>query len=45
MGTEDGSAPSKVAAAFAALEERIVRDLILEGKRIDGRNPKQLRAI
>src|SRR5207249_2339498 len=28
-----------------ALEERVVRDLILEGKRIDGRNPRQLRNI
>ena len=30
--------PEQVAAAFDALEERVVRDLILEGKRIDGRN-------
>jgi polyribonucleotide nucleotidyltransferase len=37
--------PEQVGAAFEALEERVVRDLILEGKRIDGRNPKQLRAI
>src|SRR5207248_3432277 len=37
--------PEQVAAAFSALEERIVRDLILEGVRIDGRNPKQLRQI
>jgi polyribonucleotide nucleotidyltransferase len=36
---------AKVAAAFDALEERVVRDLILEGKRIDGRNTKQLRQI
>lgn len=35
----------EVSAAFSALEERVVRDLILEGKRIDGRNPKQLRTI
>src|SRR5262249_17100619 len=28
-------APEQVAAAFYALEERIIRDLILEGKRID----------
>ena len=32
-------------AAFEALEERIVRDLILEGKRIDGRGVRDLRAI
>src|SRR6185437_2363321 len=37
--------PEEVSAAFSALEERVVRDLILEGKRIDGRNPKQLREI
>jgi polyribonucleotide nucleotidyltransferase len=37
--------PAQVSAAVAALEERVVRDLILEGKRIDGRNPKQLRQI
>jgi polyribonucleotide nucleotidyltransferase len=37
--------PEKVAGAFEALEERVVRDLILEGKRIDGRDPKQLRPI
>ncbi|HEY7426733.1 MAG TPA: polyribonucleotide nucleotidyltransferase [Gemmataceae bacterium] len=45
---EDGEAkytPEQVSAAFYALEERMVRDLILEGKRIDGRNPKQLRQI
>ncbi|MFN4257890.1 MAG: polyribonucleotide nucleotidyltransferase [Gemmataceae bacterium] len=35
----------QVARAFDALEERVVRDLILQGKRIDGRNPKQLRDI
>lgn len=37
--------PEQASRAFEALEERVVRDLILEGKRIDGRNPKQLRAI
>src|SRR5262249_37274769 len=37
--------PEQVSAAFAHLEERVVRELILEGKRIDGRNPKQLRNI
>ena len=34
-----------MSAAFYALEERVVRDLILEGKRIDGRNTKQIRPI
>jgi polyribonucleotide nucleotidyltransferase len=45
---EEGEAkytPAQVSAAFYALEERVVRDLILEGQRIDGRNPKQLRPI
>ncbi len=45
---EDGEAkytPAQVSFAFSALEERVVRDLILEGKRIDGRNVKQLRNI
>jgi polyribonucleotide nucleotidyltransferase len=37
--------PGQVAAALEALEERVVRDLILEGKRIDGRSHKQLRPI
>jgi polyribonucleotide nucleotidyltransferase len=37
--------PEQVASAFDSLEERVVRDLILEGKRIDGRSPKQLRNI
>ncbi len=35
----------RVKAAFASVEERIVRELILEGKRPDGRGPKDLRAI
>jgi polyribonucleotide nucleotidyltransferase len=37
--------PEQVAAAFDALHERIVRDLILEGKRIDGRSLRELRPI
>src|SRR5207245_9386933 len=35
----------QVVQAFSTLEERVIRDLILEGIRIDGRNPKQLRQI
>ncbi|HKI19772.1 MAG TPA: polyribonucleotide nucleotidyltransferase, partial [Isosphaeraceae bacterium] len=35
----------RVKAAFASVEERIVRELILDGKRPDGRGPKDLRAI
>jgi polyribonucleotide nucleotidyltransferase len=37
--------PEQVASAFEALQERVVRDLILEGKRIDGRGVRQLRNI
>ncbi|MGO9468459.1 MAG: polyribonucleotide nucleotidyltransferase [Isosphaeraceae bacterium] len=37
--------PGRVKAAFASVEERIVRELILDGKRPDGRGPKDLRAI
>jgi polyribonucleotide nucleotidyltransferase len=44
-GREPAYEPGDVAAAFAALEERVVRDLILEGKRIDGRSLKQIRPI
>ncbi len=36
---------AQVNAAFAALEERVVRELILEGRRLDGRNAKQIRPI
>jgi polyribonucleotide nucleotidyltransferase len=42
---ESAYTPVQVASAFEALEERVVRDLILEGKRIDGRTPKDLRNI
>jgi polyribonucleotide nucleotidyltransferase len=44
-GKEPKYSAEQVAAAFYALEERVVRDLILEGKRIDGRNTKQIRPI
>ncbi|MBY0521758.1 MAG: polyribonucleotide nucleotidyltransferase [Gemmataceae bacterium] len=44
-GGEPKFPPEKVSAAFHALEERIVRDLIMEGKRIDGRTSKQIRPI
>ncbi len=37
--------PEQVSAAFSALEERVVRDLILEGQRIDGRGVKDIRPI
>jgi len=37
--------PGRIKAAFAAIEERVVRELILEGKRPDGRCPRDLRSI
>jgi polyribonucleotide nucleotidyltransferase len=37
--------PEQVKSALEALEEHTVRDLILEGKRIDGRGPKDIRPI
>src|SRR5262249_26571479 len=37
--------PARVKAAFSAVEERVVRALILDGKRPDGRGPKDLRSI
>ena len=37
--------PARIKAAFGAVEERIVRELILDGKRPDGRGPKDLRSI
>lgn len=48
--TEDESEPQpldepRVKAAFQALEEKVVRDLILDGKRADGRGPRDLRSI
>ena len=43
-GKETEYTPEQVSAAFDALEERVVRDLILEGKRIDGRTTKQTAA-
>ncbi len=44
-GEEGKYTPSQVNAALYALEERVVRDLLLEGKRIDGRGLKQIRAL
>jgi polyribonucleotide nucleotidyltransferase len=41
----DAVTPARVKAAFSAVEERVVRELILDGKRPDGRGPKDLRSI
>jgi polyribonucleotide nucleotidyltransferase len=37
--------PEQVAGAFESLEEHVVRSLILEGKRIDGRGTKDIRQL
>lgn len=37
--------PNYAAAAFDAVEQQVVRELILDGVRIDGRSPRQLRPI
>lgn len=37
--------PAQVKGAFSAVEERVVRELILDGKRPDGRGPRDLRPI
>jgi polyribonucleotide nucleotidyltransferase len=37
--------PARIKAAFSSVEERVVRELILDGKRPDGRGHKDLRSI
>jgi len=37
--------PAQVSAAFYQMEEKLVRQLILEGKRLDGRTNKQIRPL
>jgi len=43
--TADGLTKAQFGAAFHDVEERVVRDLIMDGKRIDGRAPADMRAI
>ncbi len=43
-GTGDVT-PAQVKAAFSGVEERVVRELILDGNRPDGRGPRDLRPI
>ena len=50
MAPPEGAEPppyttGEVKEAFAQLEEHVVRDLILDGKRIDGRTAKQVRPL
>ena len=44
-GGQGVPAPVKVKSAFHALQERVVREMILDGYRPDGRGPKDLRPI
>jgi polyribonucleotide nucleotidyltransferase len=43
--TADGWTKAQFGAAFYTLENRVFRDLILEGKRLDGRGHGDLRAV
>ncbi len=43
--TEGVPAPLQVKTAYHALQERVVREMILDGYRPDGRGPKDLRPI
>lgn len=42
---EGDHTPAQVSAAFYQMEEKIVRQLILEGQRLDNREPKQIRSL
>ena len=43
--TADGATRGQFSEAFYSLEKRVVRDLILDGKRLDGRAPGDLREV
>lgn len=43
--TTDGLTKEQFGAAFYQLEDRVFRDLIFEGRRLDGRAPADLRAV
>ncbi|MDA1016901.1 MAG: polyribonucleotide nucleotidyltransferase [Planctomycetota bacterium] len=43
--TSDGKTLGDLKEAFYQVEHRVIRDLILDGKRIDGRTPTDLRAV
>ena len=43
--TEDGCTLQQFNEAFEYWERRVVRDLILEGKRLDGRGPDEIRPV
>lgn len=43
--TSEGATVAQFKEAFHDLEQRVVRDLVLDGKRLDGRGPTDLRPI
>jgi polyribonucleotide nucleotidyltransferase len=43
--THDGHTRAQFNDAFYSLEDRVVRDLLLEGRRLDGRRTDELRAV
>ncbi|MEX0717226.1 MAG: polyribonucleotide nucleotidyltransferase [Planctomycetaceae bacterium] len=43
--TPEGHSRAQLKEAFYALENRVVRDLILDGTRLDGRKPDDLRSV
>src|SRR5690606_18951490 len=43
--THDGHTRLQFQDAFYSLEGRVVRDLLLEGRRLDGRRPDELRPV
>ncbi len=44
-GGDPAITPARVKAAFSAIEERVIRESILDGHRPDGRGPRDLRPI
>jgi polyribonucleotide nucleotidyltransferase len=42
---EDGRTPGQLKGAFYELEKRVIRDLLLDGKRLDGRGLDDLREV
>lgn len=45
VGGEGGPTPAQIGNAFHQLEEMAVRELILDGQRLDGRSTKAIRAL
>ncbi|MDQ3331201.1 MAG: polyribonucleotide nucleotidyltransferase [Planctomycetota bacterium] len=43
--THDGHTRAQFKDAFYSLEDLVVRDLLLEGRRLDGRQPHEMRAL